>query len=228
MKAAELQYSSKTEDYFSHGRREILPLLPSHASRALEVGCGAGHTLSLLKQQGLCDWVCGVEISSTAAEQAAQRLDKVVQGNIEAMELPVEAGTIDLLLLLDVLEHLVDPWETLRRLSTLLSPQGVLVASIPNVRYFRVLLPLLLNGRWDYQDSGILDRTHLRFFTRANAIELVESSGLSVQQVSATNAHTSNWKYRLLNGLTLSRAQPFFDVQYLIRADRHRSAEVTD
>ena len=140
MKAAELQYSSKTEDYFTHARREILPLLPSHSTRALEVGCGAGHTLSLLKEQGLCDWVCGIEISPAAAEQAALRLDQVVQGNIEVMKLPVEPGSIDLLLCLDVLEHLVDPWETLRRLTTLLSPNGVLVASIPNVRYYRVLL----------------------------------------------------------------------------------------
>jgi 2-polyprenyl-3-methyl-5-hydroxy-6-metoxy-1,4-benzoquinol methylase len=221
MKAAELQYSVKTEDYFSHARREILPLLPRHASRALEVGCGAGHTLSLLKKQGLCDWTCGIEISSTAAEQAAQRLDQVIQGNVEAMDIPVETGSIDLLLCLDVLEHLVDPWETLRRLTTLLSPNGVLVASIPNVRYHKVLLPLMLQGRWDYQDSGILDRTHLRFFTRATAIELIESSGLSVERVSATNLYASNWKYRLLDVLTLSRVRPYFEFQYLIRADRH-------
>lgn len=221
MKTAELQYSVKTEDYFSHARREVLPLLPRHATRALEVGCGAGHTLSLLKQQGLCDWVCGIEISPPAAEQAAQRLDRVILGNIEAMELPVEPGSIDLLLCLDVLEHLVDPWETLRRLTTLLSPNGVLVASLPNVRNYRVLLPLMLKGRWDYQDSGIMDRTHLRFFTRATAIELIESSGLSVKQVSATNAHVRNWKYRLLNVLTLSRLRPYFEFQYLIRADRH-------
>jgi len=220
MKAAELQYSDKTEDYFTHARREILPLLPSHAARALEVGCGAGHTLSLLKEQGVCDWVCGIEISPAAAEQAALRLDRVVQGNIEAMELPLEPGSIDLLLCLDVLEHLVDPWETLRRLTTLLSPNGVLVASIPNVRYYRVLLPLMLQGRWDYQDSGILDRTHLRFFTRDTAIELVESSGLSVKQVRATNAHVGNWKYLLLDALTLSRVRPYFEFQYLIRAHR--------
>lgn len=84
MRAAESQYNVKTEDYFSHARREILPLLPNHASRALEVGCGTGHTLSLLEEQGLCDWVCGIEISSAAAEQAAPRLDQVVQGTIEA------------------------------------------------------------------------------------------------------------------------------------------------
>lgn len=221
MKTAELQYSVKTEDYFSHARREILPLLPHRAPRALEVGCGSGHTLSLLKQQGLCDWVCGIEISPTAAEQASKRLDQVIQGNIEAMELPIEPGSIDLLLCLDVLEHLVDPWETLRRLAALLRPNGVLVASIPNVRYYRVLLPLMLGGRWDYQDSGILDRTHLRFFTRATAIELVESAGFSIERVSATNAHTRNWKYRLLDALTLSRVRPYFEFQYLVRADRH-------
>lgn len=221
MKAAEMQYSAKTEDYFTHARREILPLLPRHAPRALEVGCGAGHTLSLLKTQGICDWASGIEISPAAAEMAAQRLDQVVQGNVEAMELPVEPGSIDLLLCLDVLEHLVDPWETLRRLTTLLSPNGVLVASIPNVRYYKVLLALMLQGRWDYQDSGIMDRTHLRFFTKATAIELLESSGLSVEQVSATNLHANNWKYRLLEAFTLTQVRPYFEFQYLIRAGRH-------
>lgn len=220
MKAAELQYSIKTEDYFSHARREIFPLLPRHAPRALEVGCGAGHTLSLLKQQGLCDWVSGVEISPAAAEQAAQRLDKVVQGNIEAMELPADPGSIDLLLCLDVLEHLIDPWEMLKRLSTLLSKDGVLIASIPNVRHYRVLLPLVIHGRWDYMNSGILDRSHLRFFTRATAIELIQSSGLSVEQVMATNPHASHWKYRLLKRITLSRVEPYFEFQYLIRSSR--------
>lgn len=218
MKAAELQYNTKTEDYFSHARREIWPLLPRHASRALEVGCGAGHTLSLLKKQGLCDWACGIEISPAAAGQAAQRLDKVVQGNIEVMDLPVEAGSIDLLLCLDVLEHLIDPWDALKRLSTLLSKSGVLIASIPNVRHFGVLLPLMIRGRWDYLDSGILDRSHLRFFTRDTAIELIKSSGLRVEQVIATNPHAGHWKYRLLKSLTLSRVQVYFEFQYLIHA----------
>lgn len=220
MKAAELQYSVKTDDYFSHARREILPLLLRRAPRALEVGCGAGHTLALLKQQGLCDWACGIEISPAAAAQATQRLDKVVQGNIEVMELPVEPGSIDLLLCLDVLEHLIDPWGALNRLSTLLSKDGILVASIPNVRHFGVLLPLMIRGRWDYLDSGILDRSHLRFFTRSTAIELIESSGLLVEQVIAINPHAGHWKYRLLNSITLSRAEPYFEFQYLIRSTR--------
>lgn len=220
MKAAELQYSLKTEDYFAHARREILPLLPRHASRALEVGCGAGHTLSLLKQQGLCDWACGIEISPTAAEQAVKRLDRVVQGNIEAMDLPVEPESIDLLLCLDVLEHLIDPWGTLERLSTLLSKDGILIASVPNVRHYRVLMPLLMRGRWDYLDSGILDRSHLRFFTRGTAIELIESAGLSVEEVVAKNTHVGNWKYRVLNTITLSMVRPYFEFQYLIRAHK--------
>jgi 2-polyprenyl-3-methyl-5-hydroxy-6-metoxy-1,4-benzoquinol methylase len=220
MKTAELQYSAKTEEYFTHARREILPLLPTHAARVLEVGCGAGYTLSFLKAQGMCDWVCGIEISEAAAEKALRMLDEVVLGDIETMDLPVEAGSIDLLLCLDVLEHLVDPWEALSRLTTLLSPNGVLVVSLPNVRYYRILFQLVLRGRWDYQDSGILDRTHLRFFTRATAIELIESSGLSVKTVSATNAHAGHWKYRVLEALTLSRVRPYFEFQYLIRADR--------
>ncbi len=83
----------------------------------------------------------------------------------------------------DVLEHTADPWAVLRKTRALLTPDAAIVVSIPNVRHVSVLVPLIAGGRWDYEDWGILDRTHLRFFTRATAVELLQSTGYTVKRV---------------------------------------------
>lgn len=205
------------QEYHGHIRKEISDLLPGRVSRILEIGCGAGETLSFLKSNGYCDWICGVELVPEAAEIARTKLDCVYQGNVETMELPIAPASLDAILCLDVLEHLVSPEKTVARLHTLLAPQGVLIASIPNVRHHSALLPLLACGAWNYTDSGILDRTHLRFFVRNTAIALVECSGLKVDRVESTYG---DYKDRLVSKLSLGLLQPFCELQYLVRAKR--------
>lgn len=194
-----------------------MPLLPARAARVLEIGCGSGNTLAWLKGIRRCAWTAGVELSPGAAAEARKQVDVVFQGNIEAMELPVEDETVDLILCLDVLEHLVDPWSVVARLQRLLSPGGALIASIPNVRHKSVLVPLVLMGKWDYTEEGILDRTHLRFFVRNTAVALLESSGLRMDKIIATGLGRSR-KSRLVNGLLPSIIRSFFEKQYLLRA----------
>jgi hypothetical protein len=109
-------------------------------------------------------------------------LDDVVHGTAEG-ELPEHWPTPDCVIFADVLEHLVDPWTVLATWSTRLAARGTLVASIPNVLH-RSVVRGMLHGRWDYTDEGILDRTHLRFFTRETALELIESAGFRVQSAT--------------------------------------------
>jgi 2-polyprenyl-3-methyl-5-hydroxy-6-metoxy-1,4-benzoquinol methylase len=140
-----------------------------------------------------------------------------LEGSIEKVDLPFEENTIDVILCLDVLEHLVDPWAVVSRLHTLLKPGGMLICSIPNVRNFRVVLPLLLLGRWRYREYGILDKTHLRFFTKKSAIALVGCSGLVVDMVRSTGLE--KWsKDTIANLLSLTVFRSLFEYQYLIRA----------
>jgi SAM-dependent methyltransferase len=130
----------------------------------------------------------GVEIDQSIAAVAASAMDEVLVADLDkGLEaLNGYRGRVDLLLLLDVLEHLNDPWTRLKEFKALLSPTGVVIASIPNVRNLKVLLPPLVNGQWQYQGAGILDRTHLRFFTRRTVLELFEGAGDEIQQTAMT------------------------------------------
>lgn len=203
--------------YYSHVRGEIAPLLPSRIDRVLEVGCGRGDTLAWIKMQQGAQFACGIELTATSAAWAATKADKVIQGDFERLEeLPPDFKDFDVILCLDVLEHLVDPWKAVARLDALLKPGGVLIASIPNVRYFRVVLALVLQGRWEYRSSGILDRTHLRFFTKTSAIELMTSSGMTLERLESTGLERGR-KTQWLNWATLSLFRPFFEYQYLIK-----------
>ncbi len=205
--------------YFSRVRKEILPLLPATPGRYLEIGCGTGETLKHIRAQGLCSWAGGIEFSPEPAKRAAEHLDFVQQGDVEAMALPFEPGSLDVVLCLDVLEHLRDPWAMVARLGKLLKPGGVLITSLPNIRHYKVVLPLLFRGDWAYQDAGILDRTHLRFFVRRTAIELMQTDGLRVEAVLAHGI--KRWKLKwILNQLLFGALTDHLAEQFLLRARR--------
>lgn len=210
-------YEDKGAQYYSHVRREIAPLIPKRCERVLEIGCGQGDTLLWLKDtQPNCQWIGGVELFPDSGKIAQERLDWFSAGNIEALDLPIEKGSLDLILCLDVLEHLVDPWAVIHKLHTLLKPGGSILASIPNIRFFSASLGLVVFGNWRYEQEGILDRTHLRFFTKKTAIELMQTSGLYCDQVIGRGLEKGR-KARWLNLLTLGLFRPFFEFQYLIR-----------
>lgn len=207
------------KQYYEYTRKEILPLLPDNPSKVLEIGCGSGNTLVWLKSIKHCSWIGGVEISPEAVTIAGEKLDAVFPVNVEQNHLPVEESSLDLILCLDVLEHMVDPWNVVRRLHKLLKPGGALIVSIPNIRNHKVLFPLLFKGKWDYSDAGLLDKSHLRFFVRDTAIQLVASSGLKVDMVASTGLGRSR-RSRAINAILPSLIKSLFEKQYLIRGIR--------
>lgn len=172
-------YHDKPADYFSHARRDVAALLPTRADHALELGCGDGSTLAWLKQSGRARHTTGLELAHHAATQARPRIDTLIEGDLTQALPQLPAAHFDLVLCLDVLEHLADPWDALRQVHRLIHPQGRLIVSLPNVRHHSVLLPLIIRGRWHYEDAGILDRTHLRFFTRSAAHALLTNCGFT-------------------------------------------------
>jgi 2-polyprenyl-3-methyl-5-hydroxy-6-metoxy-1,4-benzoquinol methylase len=213
-------YENKPVAYFSSARQDIEPLLPASARRVLEVGCGTGTTLQWLKQARGCEHAVGVEMFEHAAQTARQHADQVVVGNAEMLiDNAFDVASFDLILCLDVLEHMVDPWAFVAKAQRLLVPGGTFIASLPNVRHLAVLAPLLLRGRWRYSTDGILDRTHLRFFTRESAIALLDSGTLSVTRWQRKISPLPS-KSGLANLLTLGLAQDFLASQYLVAARR--------
>ena len=176
-------YDLKEKDYFSNIRRDLIEEIPFGPHIVLEVGCGQGETGAALKKEGRAFWVTGIELVDDAAQCANKILDQVIIGNIEHIELPFSQGQFDVVILGDVLEHLVDPWKQLKRLLQYVSPNGIVVASIPNVRNWRVVVPLLVAGEWEYKDSGILDKTHLRFFTKKSITKLFELNNLRIKKI---------------------------------------------
>ena len=157
--------------------------------------------------------IVGVELFESAAEKAAAVLDRVIVGNVEQIDLPYE-NYFDCVIFADVLEHLVDPWRMLRRAKTLLRRDGVIVASIPNVQHSRVLINLFF-GRWEYEQFGIMDSTHLRFFTRKSIDTLFQSTGYELRRVSGLLGST---RVKLMHFATAGLADPFVTRQYLIVA----------
>jgi len=208
------------ECYFRHVRSEISPLLPEKSSVVLEVGCGAGQTLHWLKKTGICSTAIGVEYDSCAATAAQEHADVVYVGDIEMFTPDIPENSVDLLLCLDVLEHLRDPWSTLRRLSAYVRTNGALIASIPNVRHKSVVFPLLFSSRWDYADAGHLDRGHLRFFVRESAIALLEQAGFAVNAVLGTGLGGSKLS-RKVNTFIPEVIKGLLVKQFLLRGIKH-------
>jgi SAM-dependent methyltransferase len=180
-------------------RPAVVALVPRDAVNVLDVGCAAGGLGRELKRQCPQVKVRGIEPVAAEAERARAFLDDVLVGTFET-PVPKEWPAPDCIIFADVLEHLVDPWAAVARAHALLRPGGTLVASIPNVAHGTVVAGLL-RGRFDYQTSGILDRTHLRFFTRPTAIALVESGGFHVHEVRRRlGYHTDVFDQRRLGG----------------------------
>lgn len=163
-------------------RLDVLAHVPRGVRTLLDVGCNTGAFGQELKRQrpGMLVW--GVEPSTEAAKAASVVLDNVLTGLYpNAME--AEDKRFDCIVFNDVLEHMADPEVALRAVSGSLVPGGVVLASVPNVRYIRIVLDLVLRGRWTYTETGILDRTHLRFFTRNSLRALFEDEGFVVDKI---------------------------------------------
>jgi 2-polyprenyl-3-methyl-5-hydroxy-6-metoxy-1,4-benzoquinol methylase len=185
-------FQNSFEVYDVTDREEMLGFVPESAKTLLDVGCSVGNFGSLVKEK-LGAEVWGVEADAQAADVASGRLDFVVNaffGNNSEFE----SKKFDCIVFNDVLEHMVDPYSALSYARELLSVNGRVVASIPNVRYFANLWKLAVHGSWEYEDTGILDRTHLRFFTKKSIESMFISLGYEIDVLCGINA--LSWEHQ--------------------------------
>lgn len=173
------------DGYFEHVRADLVALLEVAPRRFVEIGCGTGLTAASVKARFPSAIVDGFEYNAAAAAIAATRLDHVHTGNVELVDLGelYAPGSIDALLLADVLEHLYDPWALLKRIRPFLSADAHIIASIPNVRNIALLMEIAA-GSFTYEPAGLLDVTHIRFFTLREIRKMFDATGYEVRSVA--------------------------------------------
>lgn len=209
----------KDIQYYNYARTILIDsMLPSVSGRFLEIGCGTGATLEYLKSRG-ASYVAGIDTNERAIALAGERgVDLVLVADVEKDGLPFSEKEFDCIVFGDVLEHLYNPWDALKNTTRYLKDDGHVLMSIPNVKHYLVLKELILRDRWSYCDSGILDNTHIRFFTLEEIKKLLNFAGL---KISSLRPHiASGRKFKLLNALFFNRLESFAAVQYYVLATK--------
>lgn len=166
--------------YFDADRHEVASLLPTSYSRILEVGCATGGFSEHLVLP--CEY-WGIEPNPTAASAAKERIERVLVGTYDEVESQLPDDHFDLVICNDVIEHMVDHDAFLQRVKKKMTRDGVIVGSIPNIRHITALAKLLIWKDWPYAESGILDRTHLRFFTARSLRRTFDSHGYQTEVI---------------------------------------------
>ena len=179
-------------DYYAGVRPEMLKLLPAETRRVLELGCGDGGFGALAKRErGVEYWA--MEYEPDAAARAAEVLDRVLVGDADANIDELPDAHFDAIVCNDILEHLTYPWVTLERLRPKLAPAGVVVASIPNIRYLPALARIVFGRDFPQEASGIFDQTHLRFFTRKSILRMFDQAGYDMVSMKGLQAQAYGW-----------------------------------
>ena len=205
-------YENKPSGYYDNVRKEMLKYLPENSKKILDVGCGNGAFASLLKQKNQAE-VWGIELMEKEAIIAQEIVDKVFIGNCEKHINDLPDNYFDAIYFNDVLEHLADPYSVLEDLKCKLAPNGVIISSIPNVRFFRTFSKVVFLKDWKYDDFGIMDKTHLRFFTNKSIKRMYEELGFEILIHEGINKSRS-LKPKLFNFLTLFSQMDIRILQY--------------
>jgi 2-polyprenyl-3-methyl-5-hydroxy-6-metoxy-1,4-benzoquinol methylase len=172
--------------YYGYRREEMRALLPDHRGRVLEIGCGEGRFSTAIDN---VTELWGVEPDPDAAAVAARSMQRVLSGTYDTVHAELPDRYFDLVICNDVIEHMADHDAFLLAIKQKIAPGGVIVGSVPNVRYFKNMLDLLVLKDWHYKGSGILDRTHLRFFTLNSLRRSLINAGYNIDVLRGINAN---------------------------------------
>lgn len=202
-------FQDKDSEYYTRDKAWMLPLVKEGPNVILDLGCASGRVGRRLLESGRAKEMIGAEIFPSAAEEAAKTYKKVYVGDLEETSLDY-VDHFDYVICGDILEHLKDPYKVVNKAAGWLKPGGSVLVCVPNVRNFRVLRDLIFHGDWKYASSGILDCTHLRFFTRHSCRRMLEEAGFDVYHEQMV---IYGWKKTLLNRLTFGILGEFLATQ---------------
>jgi 2-polyprenyl-3-methyl-5-hydroxy-6-metoxy-1,4-benzoquinol methylase len=220
-------YAVKENEYFSNVRMDIISLVPlKPGQKILEIGAGGGNTLVYIKENNIASEVMGVELMKIEnSNQINPVIDKFQVANIEQDDIDAEEEYFDIIICADVLEHLNDPWTAVNKIQKYLKKNGLLIVSIPNIREWKTLFPIIFKGEFNYQqEGGIMDKTHLRFFCKKNMYQLLKTSTLSpifCKPNFMMKIVPEGKKRRIINILSFRLFEDFLAVQYLFIAKKN-------
>lgn len=221
-----MEYSNKTSDYFSNIRLDLIDFANFNKNdlKILEIGAAYCETLNYLKIKGVAKTVVGIDIyEDVKNKNLYKEVDQMLFGDIEDIDLTQFNDFFDVILLADVLEHLVEPTKVLEKIKSCLNQDGVIVVSMPNIRHFSAFIKIFIKGSFKYEQSGIFDSTHMRFYCRKDIEQLLESCNFEViNQAGSITGHKSMSKTKILNLLTLGLFTEFFSYQYFFKAKKRR------
>jgi len=212
-----MKKNKEDSTYYKNTRIEMVSLVPKSAKKILEIGCGQGNFSSQLLGDKVEIW--GIEPNKKSAQIASDIFYKVLIGTLDEKINILPNNYFDAIILNDVLEHLLYPWKDLEQLKLKLKNEGNIIASIPNVRYSKNLVHLLVDKNWKYTTSGILDATHFRFFTKKSILAMFDNCGYSVKKIKGINV-TKSFLYfpvaLLVNVFLLGTQLDIFFMQFAV------------
>lgn len=197
--------------------KNLFKLIPKNCQNYLDVGCAAGLLGKALKEVNKEAEIIGIEMNSEYAKKAEEYLDSVIIGNVEKLDLTSLEKKFDCIIYGDILEHLYEPRAILEKHKTLLSKEGEIVLSVPNVQFAGVILSLIF-GNWNYKDSGILDKTHLRFFTKKTVKKLLKDAGFEIMLIKPNYSNYKTVEIILKSCSLFGIFSIYFARQWMIRA----------
>ena len=210
-------YTGKGADYFRHARLEILDLLPNGFNSIVDVGGSSGATLSAIKARWPAIRTICLDTHEASVRVARKNGHEAFVCDIEK-SVPDVFRTSDVVMFLDVLEHLVDPWSQLAKIVDQLPSGAHVIVSLPNVRFWEASCRLFFLGDWKLEEAGVMDRTHLRFFTRRTGAEMLRGAGLNIQKTRARLP--GGRKYTLINAISFGFLKDFLTEQYIFAAEK--------
>ena len=175
-----------SQTYFAHYRPEMIPFLPSAPHAVLEIGCGEGNFARNFPNVDQLDY-WGIELDPSAGHTARKTLKHVLIGDYNELVHQIPTSHFDLVICNDVIEHMPDTKDFLAKIKAHMKPDARLIGSIPNVRHISHLYELLIKKDWEYKPAGILDDTHLRFFTERSWQRTLETAGYSIEKITGIN-----------------------------------------
>jgi len=216
-------YDEKNKVYFTNPRLDLIRLIPKRSdNKVLEIGAGGGDTLVEVKKQKLASKVVGIELMTMAnSNQTNPDIDQFIICDVEKTNFDFPESYFDVILLGDVVEHLLDPWSFVEKISRIIKKDGVIIASIPNIRYYTACIRIVFKGNFGYESQGLFDKTHFRFFCKKNMRDLFNSPYLKCEDIiPRQNLYKIRSMKKFLTRITFGLLEEFFTMQYIIVAKK--------